>query len=183
MEANSPYTKQVRLLVSLLPSVAKQTCFALKGGTAINLFLRDMPRLSVDIDLAYLPVADRDSSLAGIDMALGAIAEDIEMHIPHTQVKAVVLKGTGMYFKLLVWQGDTNVKVEVTPVLRGSVYPSENRRISARAENTFGFASMTLLSFEDLFAGKICAALDRQHPRDLYDVYWLLCSMRALMSA
>jgi hypothetical protein len=59
VEANNPFTEQVRLLVALLPSVAKQTCFALKGGTAINLFLRDMPRLSVDIDLTYLPVEDR----------------------------------------------------------------------------------------------------------------------------
>ncbi len=51
--ANNPFTEQVRLLVALLPRVAKQECFALKGGTAINMFLRDMPRLSVDIDLAY----------------------------------------------------------------------------------------------------------------------------------
>ena len=59
---SNPFTDQVRLLVALLPSVAKQECFALKGGTAINLYLRDMPRLSVDIDLAYLPVEDRDTS-------------------------------------------------------------------------------------------------------------------------
>ena len=73
MEANNPFTEQVRLLVALLPSVAKQACFALKGGTAINLFLRDMPRLSVDIDLACLPVEDRDASLIAIDKALEAI--------------------------------------------------------------------------------------------------------------
>jgi hypothetical protein len=64
------------LLVALLPSVAKQSCFALKGGTAINLFVRDMPRLSVDIDLAYLPVEDRDTSLAAIDQALETIIAD-----------------------------------------------------------------------------------------------------------
>ena len=174
MEANNPFTEQVRLLVALLPSVAKQACFALKGGTAINLFLRDRPRLSVDIDLAYLPVEDRDASLASIDAALGAITVDIEQHIPGSGVKASVLKGTGMRFKLLVWKGDTNVKIEVTPVLRGSVYPAENRQLSAKAKNVFGFARISVLSFEDLYAGKICAALDRQHPRDLYDVYWLL---------
>jgi predicted nucleotidyltransferase component of viral defense system len=174
VEANNPFTEQVRLLVALLPRVAKQACFALKGGTAINLFLRDMPRLSVDIDLAYLPVEDRDASLAAIDTALEAITADIARHIPRAGVKASVLQGTGKRFKLLVWQGDTNVKIEVTPVLRGSVYPAEARQLSTRAKKIFGFARMTLLSFEDLYAGKICAALDRQHPRDLYDVYWLL---------
>lgn len=174
MEANNPFTEQVRLLVALLPSVAKQSCFALKGGTAINLFLRDMPRLSVDIDLAYLPVEDRDASLAGIDTVLGEITVDIERHIPRAEVKASVLKGTGKRLKLLVRQGDTNVKIEVSQVLRGSVYPAEDRQLSARAEKAFGFARMPVLSFEDLYGGKICAALDRRHPRDLYDVYWLL---------
>lgn len=170
----TPYSDQVRLLVNLLPFVEKQTCFALKGGTAINLFVRDMPRLSVDIDLAYLPVEGRDQSLEGIDTALGNIIEGIQKRVPRAQVKAVKLKGTDKRYKLLVQQGGTHVKIEVTPVLRGSVYPSQRCRISENAENTFGFASMTLLSFEDLFAGKICATLDRQHPRDLYDTYWLL---------
>lgn len=174
METDNPFTEQVRLLVSLLPSVAKQPCFALKGGTAINLFVRDMPRLSVDIDLAYLPLEDRDASLAGIDTALGEITADIERHIPRAEVKASVLKGTGKRLKLLVRQGDTNVKIEVSPVLRGSVYPAEGRQLSARAEKSFGFARIPVFSFEDLYGGKICAALDRQHPRDLYDVYWLL---------
>ena len=74
----TPYSDQVRLLVNLLPIVEKQTCFALKGGTAINLFIRDMPRLSVDIDLAYLPIEGRDQSLEGIHIALGNIIEDIK---------------------------------------------------------------------------------------------------------
>ncbi|WP_319521884.1 nucleotidyl transferase AbiEii/AbiGii toxin family protein [uncultured Desulfosarcina sp.] len=171
---SNPYTEQVRLLVALLPSVAKQSCFALKGGTAINLFVRDMPRLSVDIDLAYLPVEDRDTSLAAIDQALGVIAADIEHHIPRTVVRASVLKGTGKRFKLLVLQGEIGVKIEVTPVLRGSVFQPEERQLSARAADAFGFTRMAVLSFADLYAGKMCAALDRQHPRDLYDVYWLL---------
>jgi hypothetical protein len=115
------YTEQVRLLVALLPSVAKHSCFALKGGTAINLFVRDMPRLSVDIDLAYLPVEDRDTSLAAIDQALGAIAADIERHIPRTAVQASALKGMGTRSKLLVQQGEISVKIDVMPVLRGRV--------------------------------------------------------------
>lgn len=174
MAKTNPYTEQVRLLVALLPRVARRSCFALKGGTAINLFVRDMPRLSVDIDLAYLPVQDRDTSLAAIDQALGAIAADIERHIPRTVFRASVLKGTGQCFKLLVQQDEIRVKIEVTPVLRGSVFPAEARQLSARAADAFGFARILVLSFADLYAGKICAALDRQHPRDLYDAYWLL---------
>lgn len=174
MEVNSPFFEQVRLLVALLPHVARQKCFALKGGTAINLFLRDMPRLSVDIDLAYLPVENREISLAGIDSALGTIIEDIESKIPRAIVKGSVLKGTDKRYKLLVWQNDTNVKIEVTPVLRGSVYPADFREMVPNANEAFGFSRIQLLSFEDLYAGKICAALDRQHPRDLYDVNLLL---------
>ena len=88
MDANSPFFKQVRLLVTLLPHVARQRCFALKGGTAINLFIRDLPRLSVDIDLAYVPVEDRETSLTAIDQALKAIAMDIERAVPRLSCMA-----------------------------------------------------------------------------------------------
>lgn len=174
MEVSSPFIEQARLLVRLLPSVAKQDCFALKGGTAINLFLRDMPRLSVDIDLAYLPIEDREVSLDAIDKALGEISADIEQHVPHIKIHASVLRGTDSRVKLVVLQNSASIKIEVTPVLRGSVYPTEPQELSDRATEIFGYAKTSVLSFEDLYAGKICAALDRQHPRDLYDVYWLL---------
>jgi predicted nucleotidyltransferase component of viral defense system len=175
LEANNPFSEQARLMVALLPQVAKQTCFALKGGTAINLFIRGMPRLSVDVDLTYhLPVEDRQTSLANIDKALAAIASAIEQHIAGASVRASSLKETGSRYKLLVWQKEISVKIEVTPVLRGSVYPAEFGELSARARAAFGFARVQLLSFEDIYAGKLCAALDRQHPRDLYDVQLLL---------
>ena len=174
MEANNPFTEQVRLMVALLPQVAKQTCFALKGGTAINLFIRDMPRLSVDIDLAYLPLEDRQTSLTNIDKAFSAISTAIQQYINGASIRASFLKGTGKRCKLLVWQEKISVKIEVTPVFRGSVYPAEFGELSARARSAFGFARVNLLSFEDLYAGKLCAALDRQHPRDLYDVQLLL---------
>ena len=174
MKVGPPFTEQVRLLVMLLPHVAKQDCFALKGGTAINLFLRDMPRLSVDIDLAYIPVKDRNTSLAEINDALFKITNDIERAVPRTSVRSFTLKDTDKRFKLVVSQGSTTVKVEVTTVLRGSVFPTEQRQLSPEAEAEFGFARVPLLSFEDLYAGKICATLDRQHPRDLYDIHLLL---------
>lgn len=76
------FTAQVALLVRVLPHVAAETCFALKGGTAINLFIRDMPRLSVDIDLVYLPIEDREVSLQGIRSALSRIVQSIRKAIP-----------------------------------------------------------------------------------------------------
>ncbi|MGH7182764.1 MAG: nucleotidyl transferase AbiEii/AbiGii toxin family protein [Nitrospiraceae bacterium] len=174
MEPNNPFSEQVRLLVRLLPKVARQRCFALKGGTALNLFVRDLPRLSVDIDLAYLPVEDRATSLAAIDHALKAIGRDIERVVPGTVVHGLVLSGTETWFKLVVEREGIRVKIEVTPVLRGSVFPPELRELMPRAQAEFGYAQMQLLSFEDLYAGKLVAALDRQHPRDLFDVRLLL---------
>ena len=85
------YRRQVALLIRVVPFVAAETCFALKGGTAINLFVRDMPRLSVDIDLTYLPVADRDASLAAIDAAMRRIAESIRRGIADARVDLVAL--------------------------------------------------------------------------------------------
>lgn len=168
------FYEQVALLISVLPQVAKQECFALKGGTAINLFVRDMPRLSVDIDLAYLPVEDRDTSLAAIDAALHRLTRDIEQSVRGCEVSHSLLGETDYRCKLLIRRDGATVKVEVTPVLRGSVLPAEEREVSQRVQDTFGYARMQVLSFEDLYAGKLCAALDRQHPRDLYDVHLLL---------
>jgi len=80
------YRKQVELLVQTLPHVAEETCFALKGGTAINLFVREMPRLSVDIDLTYLPIADREHSLAEIEAALKRIGDRIKRLQPRYSI-------------------------------------------------------------------------------------------------
>ena len=72
--------------------------------------------------------------------------------------------------RLTVRAASVQTKIEVTPVLRGTVYPTELRVVSPAVENAFGFAEINVVSFADLYAGKIVAALDRQHPRDLFDV-------------
>jgi predicted nucleotidyltransferase component of viral defense system len=173
LTADNPYYPQVRLLVGVLPFVAQERCFALKGGTAINLFVRDLPRLSVDIDLAFVPVNERAVALQEIDAALHRIKESLESVSPG--FRARMTKGEkGHAFRMLVANHEAEIKVEVSPVLRGSVYPESDRRIVARAEAEFGFAEVPTLSFEDLYAGKLVAALDRQHPRDLFDVKLLL---------
>jgi len=168
------YSDQVRLLVDVLPVVARQRCFALKGGTALNLFLRNMPRLSVDIDLAYLPVSDRETSLKDIDTSLRVIASDIGKTFPNAHVVSATTPGTEQWIKLVVQRGNASIKIEVTPVLRGSVFESEWRETTSDVQAEYGYVRMQLLSFEDLYAGKLCAALDRQHPRDLFDVRLLL---------
>jgi predicted nucleotidyltransferase component of viral defense system len=168
------YRAQVALLIRILPLIAEESCFALKGGTAINLFIRDMPRLSVDIDLTYVPVAPRTDSLAAIDAAMKRIAARARKAIPGAQV--VTSGSEGAVTRLIVRQGGVQTKVEVTPVLRGCVYEPEMRSVSEAVESAFGFAEMPVVSFADLYAGKIVAALDRQHPRDLFDIRDLLAN-------
>ena len=176
MPAAELYRRQAALLVRTLPLVAVETCFALKGGTAINLFVRNMPRLSVDIDLTYLPVADREASLREIEAAMRRIASSIETGIHATRVRRSALQGENCITKIFVRANEAQIKIEVTPVLRGCVYEPATMFVSPRAEDQFGFAEIQVVSFPDLYAGKIVASLDRQHPRDLFDVRDLLAN-------
>lgn len=166
------YRRQVTLLVRTIPLVATEDRFALKGGTAINLFVRDMPRLSVDIDLTYLPVHPRDESLAAIDAAMKRIAAQIEATIGGARVD--LHRHNGAVTSLFVRADGVQIKIEVTPVLRGCAFPPERRRVTGKVEDEFGFAEIQVVSPADLYAGKIVAALDRQHPRDLFDIRDLL---------
>lgn len=167
------YFRQVALLVKVLPTVAREKAFALKGGTAINLFVRDLPRLSVDIDLTYLPVRSRDESLDEI----AAVFERLSEALRGQSRDIVVQKASSMMgseTRLLVRQGDCAIKVETSPVARGVVHATRMMQATETVQAQFGFVEVQAVSFEDLFAGKIVAALDRQHPRDLYDIHLLL---------
>jgi predicted nucleotidyltransferase component of viral defense system len=175
MDRTNPYFHQVALLVRTLPDIAKQTCFALKGGTAINLFVRNLPRLSVDIDLVYLPLSGRDEALAEIHSSLGQIERDLKVRIPGLSVLATNPKATDSQRLTLRLDG-SQVKIELSPVLRGTVWPTRNLAVCPEVEETFGFAEVPIVSFNDLYAGKICAAIDRQHPRDLFDIKLLLAN-------
>jgi predicted nucleotidyltransferase component of viral defense system len=168
------YRRQVSLLVRILPLIAEEQCFALKGGTAINLFVRDMPRLSVDIDLTYLPVQPRAESLAEIDAAMKRVSERISRSIAGAQVAEH--RHDGAITWMLARADSAQVKIEVTPVLRGCVFEPQTLSVSKTVEDEFGFAEIQVVSPADLFAGKIVAALDRQHPRDLFDVRDLLAN-------
>src|ERR1700693_2203542 len=123
MAVAEPYRKQLALLIRTLPLVAEEDCFALKGGTAINLFVRDLPRLSVDIDLTYLPVAPRPQSLAAINAAMKRIAGRIKATLPDAQIIEATTENTVV--KLTVRSQGVQIKIEVTPVLRGCVFEPE----------------------------------------------------------
>ena len=125
---DSPFFKQADLLVQVMPFVNAEACFALKGGTAINFFVRDFPRLSVDIDLIYLPVEDRPPTLRGIDAALQRIAAKIRRAMPGVQVREQKLARENLNIKLTVRSsGDAKVKIEPNTVLRGSLHPTTDR--------------------------------------------------------
>jgi len=172
----SPYFEQAELMLRAVPHVASETCFAIKGGTAINFFVRDMPRLSVDIDLAYLPVDDpRETALNKISDALDRIAAAIEKTITGAKVQESRAEKPKRVTKLIVATRQARIKIEPNEVIRGSVFPVEERELSQNAENLFELTvAAQTLSIADLYGGKLCAALDRQHPRDLFDVKVLL---------
>jgi len=173
---NSPFFEQTGLMVKILPLAMSEDCFALKGGTAINFFHREMPRLSVDIDLTYLPIQDRETTLNEISKALNRIAEKIKTQYPSYKVSKKVLKDKNPYvFKLQVHSGKTQIKIEPNLVLRGFCYETQRLSMCKTACNFFEEeVRCMVMSPEDLYGGKICAALDRQHPRDFYDVKILL---------
>lgn len=172
---NTIYYKQVQLLLKLLPLIHKENELALKGGTAINLFFREMPRLSVDIDLTYLPIAERDASLQGITKILGRLKEKANKLLPRAVVNERKLSNTEYWSGLIVQEDGVIVKVEVNTTIRGAVNPPVELSLSDKASELFEMdVTVQSLSFEDVYAGKMCAALDRQHPRDFYDIKHLL---------
>ena len=169
------YFRQVELLLRVLPLVDREAVFALKGGTAINFFIRDLPRVSIDIDLAYLPVGGRDLSLREISDALVRISRNVENRIPGTKIVPRKIKGFDIWSGCSVQREDAAIKIEPNLVMRGSLFPPERRTLSPRARSLFELSvECRTLSENELYAGKICAALDRQHPRDLFDVLMLL---------
>jgi len=168
------FFKQAELLLRILPLIHKEEVLALKGGTAINFFVRELPRLSVDIDLTYLPVNERDYALNDISHGLMRIFKEIKRRIPVSQIVLKNVRGTKTLKGMVVNQEGATVKIEPNLVLRGSVYPPEIRTLSKKAQGLFELSVQSrTLSMDELYAGKICAALDRQHPRDLFDVHFL----------
>ena len=169
------YADTVRLLLAVAPEVFANDIFAMKGGTAINLFVQDMPRLSVDIDVVYLPRhVQREEALKAINNELAAIAKRVTpLELQTRLVRAKELSDT----KLVIENETSQVKIEVNVVFRGTVLPVERRPLTAKTSELFGVEfELPILARDELYAGKLVATLDRQHPRDLFDVWQLYAS-------
>ena len=192
------YKKQVLLLLEILPEIAKEDVFALHGGTAINLFCLNMPRLSVDIDLTYIPASDnRNTDLQNIRSALERIKERLRKQIPNISFTDPARAEEEL--KLICTTPEAMVKIEVNQINRGIIADTELAILCDKAQDTFDkFCEARMVSRKQLWGGKIIAALDRQHPRDLFDIrnlvneigystdikegfiFFLLCSTRPM---
>lgn len=162
---NDIYRRQVALLIRVMPLVFKIKDFAVHGGTAINLFHRNLPRYSVDIDVTYIPLEDRETSLKNINSHLSSLKNAIERAVPGIRVmhKPEV-------WKLQCFKDGTTIKIEVNGTKRGIIGDIEKLQLCEKARDEFGMTCYAnIVSWSQLFGGKIAAALSRQHPRDLFD--------------
>ena len=164
------YRDQVALLIQIIPEIEKVPVFALHGGTAINLFIRDLPRLSVDIDLTYINTEARETAMLNIRKGLATIQKNIEQNIPGVKVNFLEEQ-----LKIQISKGGAVVKIEVNQGIRGVMDNLNELILCERAQEYFdAFCSIQGVPLGQLHGGKICAALDRQHPRDLFDVHYML---------
>lgn len=169
------YLKQASMLLEILPVLNEFEMFALKGGTAINFFYQNAPRLSIDIDLNYLPIEPRQTFLLNLTDSLTKMAETIDGLEQDIFVKKFYTKKDKQLSKLLVSKGNIDIKIEPNLVLRGYVFKPSKQRLCQNFQNQiFQSFHIKTMSKADVYAGKICAALDRQHPRDLFDIKLLL---------
>lgn len=169
----SIFIRQTELLLRVLPYIHESGVFALHGGTAINLFHDEMPRLSVDIDLTYLPIKDRETDLKSIKTNLEEIAKELRRVVPGIQVTNPN-HAMGEY-KLFCNLKGVQIKIEVNTMNRGVIGDVENRMLCITAQEKFDqFFEMRTVPRNQLYGGKIIAALDRQHPRDIFDTMRLL---------
>lgn len=164
---NKLYQEQVRLLLRILPVIYREEDFAVHGGTAINLFIKDLPRYSVDVDLTYIPLGLRKESLDEIREKLAAISQQLQRAVPGITIRPVPNK-------LLCTLGRSTVKIEVNGIKRGIIGQTINLPLSAKAQAEFGmYCKARIVPLEQLYGGKVAAALSRQHPRDLFDFHYM----------
>jgi predicted nucleotidyltransferase component of viral defense system len=164
---NDLYKEQVRLLLRILPVIYKEQDFAVHGGTAINLFIKDLPRYSVDVDLTYIHLDSRKESLQKINKILTAISMQLTRVVPGIHIRPVPNK-------LLCTLGRSTVKIEVNGIKRGIIGPTLELPLCNKAQEEFGmYCNARIVPLSQLYGGKIAAALSRQHPRDMFDLSYM----------
>ena len=169
---NTAYIEVVRLLLEASPVVFQQPQFAMKGGTALNLFVQDLPRLSVDIDVVYV---DHTTSRTEALRQIGAALEEIRKELNRRGLQAESSVGAlGDESRLFLRRGSPSVKVEVNHVFRGTMLPVQARGLTPESRRLFTTeVHVPVLATAELYGSKLVAALHRQHPRDLFDVHCL----------
>lgn len=164
---NKLYKEQVRLLLRILPVIYREEDFAIHVGTAINLFIKNLPRYSVDVDLTYIPLTPREESLTEIDKKLAKISQQFQRAVPDVTIRPAPCK-------LLCTLGRSTVKIEVNGIKRGVIGPTIEAPLCDKAQEEFGmYSKARIVPLEQLYGGKIAAALSRQHPRDLFDYIYM----------
>jgi len=168
------YKKQVALLIDILTEVAKENDFALYGGTAINLFHLNMPRLSVDIDLTFVPFSDsRSVDLNKIRQSLENVKSNLKIRFPNIRFEDA--KRAAEELKLLCTRDNSTIKIEVNQINRGLIAETCKKLLCSRAEDEFDkFCEIKTVSAGQLWGGKLNAAMERQHPRDIFDIKSIL---------
>jgi len=163
------YVDTVRLMLEVAPDVFSSGRFAMKGGTAINLFVQDMPRLSVDIDVVYVShTTGREKALAEIADELAAIQSRLRKRGIDAEIAG---SKAGDETKIFARRKQVEVKVEINHVFRGTLLPIEQRTLVKHASDLFATTlTVPTLALAELYGSKLVAAMDRQHPRDLFDV-------------
>jgi hypothetical protein len=161
---NKMYKQQVELLIKIIPILSGIDSFAIHGGTAINLYVLDLPRYSVDIDVTYTPIKPREEAFAEIHKNLSILKEKVKAIIPNVIISEKLNK-------IYCSQKGVMVKIEVSGTKRGLIEPYEIKTLCQKAQTEFETSNKAkIVSISQLYGGKITAALDRQHPRDLFDV-------------
>jgi predicted nucleotidyltransferase component of viral defense system len=166
---NPAYVSTVQLLLTIAPTIFETPLFAMKGGTALNLFVQDLPRLSVDIDVVFLNHhMARDDALKTIKDELATAKKRLEGMGFAAEIRQNKI---GDEAKMLVSDSTSEVKVEVNFVFRGAVLPPVRSSLTAAAQALFAAnIELPVLAVPELYGSKLVAAMDRQHPRDLFDV-------------
>jgi len=117
-----------------------------------------------------MPIEGRDESMRGMHTALTQIKNEIKNAFKCIVTPTKPLDGKGEA-KLIVRRDGTDIKIEPNYIIRGALFPAEDIYTSNTVGDLFNKAVQApCLSTDDLYGGKICAALDRQHPRDLFDM-------------
>jgi predicted nucleotidyltransferase component of viral defense system len=168
---NRAYFDSVQLLLDAAPAVFSGGLFALKGGTAINLFIRGLPRLSVDLDLVY---TDQRSTREQALVAISGELKEARKRIEAVGIDSRFGGSEAEESKLLLQRSGVRVKIEVNHIFRGTLLDTVERPLVQEAQDLF-FSELKLpvLNKHELYASKLVAAMDRQHPRDLFDVIGL----------